>query len=157
MTVVTHFAVPVIVAGLFDLGSVKRLGKPLFSRWQMAGIGFCGILPDLLTPHLSLNARYTSWSHTLWFFAAFTLLVTILANVLNRHHRPVLYMCILAVFLHLLCDAVSGGLNPVPPFGHPIGGYWFPARYWLHLDMVSLLAAYSVNLYTRRTLTRIKR
>jgi hypothetical protein len=57
MTVVSHFALPVVVAGCLDLAAVRRSGKPLFCRLDMAIIGFCGILPDLLTPHLSLMAR----------------------------------------------------------------------------------------------------
>ena len=74
MTVVSHFMLPVIVAGLFELRAVTRSGRSLFGRGGLALVGACGTLPDLLTPHLGLQARYCSWSHTLWFLAAALLL-----------------------------------------------------------------------------------
>ncbi|MEI7901755.1 MAG: metal-dependent hydrolase [bacterium] len=155
MTVVSHFALPVIVSGLVNLRAVRRSGLPLFRRLDRASIGFCGTLPDLLTPHLSLHARYTSWSHTLVFFAALLLLGVILARVLAPRYKMVLQMCVAAVFLHLLCDMASGGVNLVPGLGRPLGDYYISARYWLWLDLASLVAAYLVCRRTRQELARM--
>ena len=66
-------------------------------------------------------------------------------------------MCVFAVILHLLCDMVSGGVNLLPGRCRPLGGYYFPARYWLWLDLASLVAAYLVCLRTRRALARMGR
>jgi membrane-bound metal-dependent hydrolase YbcI (DUF457 family) len=151
MTVVSHFALPVIVAGFINLRAVRRSGQPVFGRLDMALIGLCGILPDLLTPHLSLMARYSSWSHTLWFFAAFLSLALALARLLAPRRRMVLRMCVGAVFLHILCDTVSGGVNLVPGLGRPLGDYYVSPRYWLWLDLVALVAAYLVCHCARRT------
>ena len=157
MTVVSHFMLPVVVAGLFELRLVRRSGRALFGRRGLALVGFCGTLPDLLTPHLGLSARYASWSHTLWFFAAFMLLGLALARFLAPRHRAVVMMCVFAVFLHLLCDTVSGGVNLAPVFCRPLGGYYVKPRYWLWLDLVSLVAAYLVCRYTRWTLAGMNR
>lgn len=124
----------------------------MFGRWDMALVGFCGTLPDLLTPHLGLQARYASWSHTLWFLVATLALGLALDRLLSPRRRAVTMMCVFAVFLHLLCDTVSGGANLIPGLFRPLGGYYFPARYWLWLDLVSLIAAYLVCRRTRRAL-----
>ena len=155
MTVVSHFMLPVIAAGCLEIRAVRRSGRPLFGRRGLALVGLCGILPDLLTPHLSLSARYTSWSHTLWFLAAVLLLGMALARLLEPRRRAVVWMCVIAVFLHLLCDTVSGGVNLLPGLCRPLGGYYFPARYWLWLDLASLVAAYLICLRIRRALAKV--
>lgn len=154
MTIISHISLPILIAGALNLRAVKRSESLPFSRRGMFLIGFCGMLPDLLTPHLSLHARYVSWSHSLWFLAPFLLLCLILAARLAPRHRPVLHFCWIAVLLHLLCDMLSGGLNPLAPFGHPFGDYYLPPLYWLHLDLFLLLAAYGVCWYARYTLKR---
>ena len=157
MTVVSHFMLPVIAAGCLELSAVRRSGRPLFGLRGLALVGFCGTLPDLLTPHLSLGARYTSWSHTLWFLAAVLLLGLALARMLEPRRRAVVWMCLFAVFLHLLCDMVSGGVNLLPGLCRPLGGYYFPARYWLWLDLASLVAAYLVCRHARQALASMIR
>jgi len=51
---------------------------------------------------------------------------------------------------------VSGGVNLMPPFGTPIGDYYFPVRYWLQLDLVTIIAAYLVCWYTRHHQRRLE-
>jgi hypothetical protein len=50
-------------------------------------------------------------------------------------------MCVFAVFLYLLCDAVSGGVNFLPSLCRPLGGYYVMPRFWLWIDLASLIVA----------------
>lgn len=154
MTAGTHFALPIVVAGSLSLRRAIRTGEPLLSRWHILLVGISGLLPDIMTPHISLQSRYTSWSHTLWFFLGFLVLCLAVAKWLPSDHRAAAHCCWFAVLLHLLCDMISGGIDLVQPFGSPVGDYYFPVRYWLHLDLATVLGAYLICWYTRHHLKR---
>ena len=156
MTAGTHLALPIIVAGALNLRRVIETDEPLFSRWHVLLIGIGGLLPDLITPHISLHARYTSWSHTAWFFLCFLVLCLMVAKCLPSRHQAATHFCWAAVLLHILCDMISGGVNLIPPFGHPVGDYYFPVRYWLHLDVVTIIAAYLVCWYRRHRVKKLE-
>ena len=141
MFVISHAALPLIAAGLYNIRSVKRNAVPAFHRREIALIGCFGALPDILTPHISLADRYASWSHTAWFFAAILAACLLLARR-YRDYRTMLTFCWGAVLLHLLCDTITGGVNFLPPFGRPIGDYYIPVKYWLQLDLVTMIGAY---------------
>jgi len=138
MDTVTHALIPVIFVGLV----AKR--AEWLGRWGLVGIGIAGALPDLLSPHLSLEARMTSWSHGIPCWLAISTIL-ILGAVLGRRRFSLrLAMCFSGAYLlHIMCDAVSGGVNFLYPFGDWIwGDYWVDPSWWVPLDVICLLLAY---------------
>ena len=86
----------------------------------------------------------TSWSHGLPAWSLFTVAI-LLAAVLSRRRMPVSLALVLsgAYLLHMLCDAVSGGVDFLYPFGHLTwGAYWVAPIWWIPLDVVCVLTCY---------------
>ena len=140
MFVPTHFSLPVIAAEAVNIFSGKKYKKLLFNKIQILIIGICGVLPDLIDPHLLLEARYTSWTHTIWFFLGFIIMTA--PFLLKR--KSLIVMCWAAVGLHLLCDMVSGGIVLFYPWGKSIGFYFFSPVYWLLLDAATITIGISM-------------
>lgn len=138
MDTITHALAPVIIARLIsrDEGWPKRKDYLL--------IGLAGALPDLLNPHLSLESRMASWSHGIPFWAAFTIALALVSLVKKRWipASSAISMSLAYVF-HLFCDAISGGVNWLHPFGKFVwGDYFVDPVYWVPLDIVLVLTAY---------------
>lgn len=140
MNTVTHALLPVIATRL-SVGKATWLG-----RWGLAFIGLAGALPDLLSPHLSLAARMSSWSHGLPFWSALTVGL-ILGSLFSRGRftTRLALACSAAYLLHLFCDAISGGIN----WGYPVadriwGAYWVDPILWVPLDILCLLVGYAI-------------
>jgi membrane-bound metal-dependent hydrolase YbcI (DUF457 family) len=144
MRVVTHFTLPIILAGFLNLWSLFKNRKLLIKIHFLLLIGICGALPDILSPHLSLQARYSSWSHNLWFIIASVFLGFIILRRLPDRFHPVVYLGCLGIILHILCDMISGGINWFNPYGEPVGKYYVHWRLWRILDWatVSTLCSY---------------
>lgn len=145
MFVGTHFSAPVILAGSVNLFRLFRGRQRIFSNCALFAIGVCGVLPDLLSPHLRLNARLTSWTHTVWFATA---CFSVIAWHVSRNPGGLSPsfggMCGLAVVLHLFGDAISGGIAPLYPLSPMrVGNHLVFYREWFQLDlfMGSLLFA----------------
>ena len=86
----------------------------------------------------------TSWSHGIPSWILFTVGMLLMAV-----YRKKMMTCGLALvlsgayFLHMLCDAVSGGLNFLYPLGHwTWGDYWVDPIWWIPLDVVCFLLFY---------------
>ena len=79
MNTVTHALAPVLLA---SFAAKKSVG---FVRKEIIMIGIAGALPDLLNPHLSLEARMHSWSHGLPFWLFLSLLLLVLSRLPQRH------------------------------------------------------------------------
>lgn len=140
MDTVTHALMPVIFTR-FAAGNAKWLG-----RRGLIAIGVAGALPDLLNPHLSLESRMTSWSHGIpfWLVLSALLMVGSLASRGGFSVRLAL-CCSGAYFLHLFCDAISGGVNFLHPLGKWIwGAYWVDPIWWVPLDIVCVLTCYMI-------------
>jgi hypothetical protein len=138
MNIFTHALIPVIVARATSKGSGWT------GPWKFVAIGIAGGLPDILSPHLSLDARMTSWSHGIPCWSLFTAAMVLIA-ILSRKRMSVGLALILsgAYLLHLLCDAVSGGVDFLYPLGNwTWGAYWVDPIWWIPLDVVCLLACY---------------
>ena len=140
MNIVTHALLPVIVADL--VWKVRRGDGGMGLLW----IGLAGALPDLLNPHLTLEARMQSWSHGLPFWGAFSACVMI-GSMLSRGRFPTrlgVLVCA-AYLLHLACDAVSGGVNLLYPYADFVWGrYWVHPVYWVPSDVACLLVCYTM-------------
>jgi putative exporter of polyketide antibiotics len=148
MNTVTHALLPVIAAGLYERSyAAKSSRRRTLSPNAIALVGVFGAAPDLLNPHLSLAARYTSWSHGLFFWASLTT-TFVLYGAVRRLKRP--YWLIVpwlsgAYLLHLGCDAISGGIAWAYPFGYQIiGARIVSYRWWVPLDLVCGVTAYLI-------------
>ena len=142
MDAVTHALAPVIIARLGFRRSlpVGRFGYP--------AIGLAGALPDLLAPHLTLEERMESWSHGLPFWLLFTLLAISVPLLFKK--SPLRLSCALssAYLLHLVCDAVSGGVNWLFPVRDFVWGqYWVSPLLWPLLDILLILQCYLLFRY----------
>ncbi|MEP2774388.1 MAG: metal-dependent hydrolase [Luteolibacter sp.] len=139
MDTITHALLPVIIYEMSRRESSEWAGK----RGVIA-IGVGGALPDLINPHLSLAARMSSWSHGLPFWLVLTAALLIAAYFSGRKFSLLLALaCSAACLLHIFCDAISGGVNFLYPFGAFVWGkYWVHPVLWIPLDVACLLICY---------------
>lgn len=138
MNTVTHALLPVVLAKTC-LGEERQP-----KRWAWLALMVAGAAPDLINPHIYLEDRMTSWSHGLPAWLGFTLLL-LAASLVKRWRlsRPLLAMMSFAYLLHIACDLISGGLNPLYPIGgRVIGDYWVGLIWWIPIDTVLLLTCY---------------
>ena len=138
MDIFTHALAPALLAHNF----VGR--KKAFSRKDLVLIGIAGALPDLLNPHLSLDARMHSWSHGLPGWLVISLLFVGLSKIrrVGLSTRVAVIMAF-AYLLHMVCDAISGGIDWLYPSGSFVWGeYWVDPTLWVPLDIVLVLIAY---------------
>lgn len=138
MDTITHALIPVICVRL------AARNTTWFRRWDYVKIGLAGALPDILNPHLTLEARMASWSHGLpcWLILSMIIMV---CSILSRRKFPLrLALCMSGAYLlHIACDAISGGVDFLYPFGHfPWGKYWVDASLWIPIDIVCMLLCY---------------
>ncbi len=141
MDTVTHALLPVIITAV-----ALRDKRPdwLRGRGGWIVIGIAGALPDLLSPHLSIDSRLNSWSHGLPFWLLLSSLI-LLSSTLPRSlwNWRLALIAWLAYGLHLFCDGISGGINLLYPYRTLIwGDYWVPPIYWIPLDIVCVLTCY---------------
>lgn len=138
MDTITHALLPVICVKL----AFKT--KAWLGRWDYFKIGLAGALPDILNPHLSLEARMAGWSHGLPCWFALTMLI-IIYSLLSRGKLSVrLAACMSGAYLlHIACDAISGGVNLLHPLGDfPWGKYWVFPSWWIPLDIICMMLCY---------------
>jgi hypothetical protein len=151
MFVGTHASFPVIVATAVNAAYLKHRGRLLFQVRHLGAIAVAGVLPDIVWPHLSLHARLTSWSHTVWFLAALVpMLILFGRKLLGPGWKPAAVAAWLAVGLHLGVDTISGGTAPLYPFGGRIGIRTISFHYWIFVDLVTVPVAILCFLWTRR-------
>ncbi|MGD7652810.1 MAG: metal-dependent hydrolase [Verrucomicrobiales bacterium] len=138
MNVFTHALLPVLATRAL---AGRTHG---FGRWEWVGIGVAGALPDVLNPHLTLEARMTSWSHGLGCWLGLSVVVVAVC-FLSRGKLSLRLAGVLsgAYLLHVFCDAISGGVNFLHPFGTWVwGGYWVHPVWWVPADVICLLSCY---------------
>jgi hypothetical protein len=137
---VTHGLAPLLLAHACLRGRWSLSGR------QLAIVGVLGAAPDLINPHLTLEARKASWSHGLPAWAVLTVVLVIVSLLWKRRCPPRLAVVgSLAYLLHLLCDAIAGGINWLSPVGDAFWGeYWFPVVLWTPTDVVLVLTCYFV-------------
>ncbi|GAA5494970.1 hypothetical protein Rhal01_01139 [Rubritalea halochordaticola] len=144
MNTLTHALLPAIVAGLCNksyAAPVKR--KKLFTGREILLIALLGAAPDILNPHITLAARYTSWSHSIAVLLPLSMLL-VLCSGLFRKLRPRLIPWLLGAYaLHLACDAITGGIAWAYPFSsHIIGKTYINFIYWIPIDLTFSIVAY---------------
>lgn len=143
MFIVTHALLPVCLGLAGELASLATGRGHVFPPWGLAAIGVYGALPDLCSPHLSLEARAASLSHTLVFLAALAPVCAATASFFARDGRWKLALaCWLAAALHLAADAVAGGIPWLLPWRtEMLGAFLIPPDHWLWYDAGFLILA----------------
>ena len=138
MNVLTHALLPALLAAPLLRRTTPR-------EFYVSGgiVALAGALPDVLTPHLSLAARYASWSHSVFAYAGFNVVLVALGFALrHRISGRVWLLASLAYALHLFGDALSGGIAWLYPVSTEIvGRRLILYRYWILIDVVLLVVA----------------
>jgi LexA-binding, inner membrane-associated putative hydrolase len=138
MDIPTHSMLPVIVTRLI---CGKDSGFKKGAWWSIA---IAGAMPDLINPHITLEARQASWSHGLPFWVGLTVVLMIAAAV----SRGCLSYKLAGIWsgaylLHMICDSISGGINWLYPWKDFIWGkYWISFLWWIPLDAACALICY---------------
>lgn len=158
----THTLLP--VCGCLLIDRIRRSAGR--ARWftgkNLCCVGVCGFLPDILSPHLSLESRYASLSHTVWFFLILPLLILPLLKLIpeKRSRLPMWIACWCAAALHLAADAISGGIAWLHPWRSDIlGKYWIAPQTWIWYDIgfiVGVWVIYRVLPHFRKKQERVK-
>ncbi|MFT4548022.1 MAG: hypothetical protein ACI8XO_000903 [Verrucomicrobiales bacterium] len=144
----THALIPVIVYGVMrqkELCYGTRGEK--IAVWRTAVLtGFVGAMPDMMDPHVTLEERLNSWSHSLVAWFGFSVLFGVISLALKRWVSPVLAAGLSATyFSHIVGDAIAGGVGWSYPFGHHvIGDYYIIPEWWIPADFVCFAVAYVV-------------
>ncbi len=148
MLIGTHTLLPVCLCLAVENVALARGRGHAFPAWTLPLVGLFGALPDLCTPHISLEARYTSWSHTIWFLLALAPVCAMTAAVFPKGDIPrwrVGAACWLASAIHLACDAAAGGIAWLHPWKPDIlGRYHIPPGQWLWWEAVFVLLTWAL-------------
>jgi hypothetical protein len=121
----------------------KNNGIPSFkfSGW----LAFFGVLPDLLSPHLSLDARHASLSHSLTGWALFSgAMVLVFLTLRRTRYRLLAPLGVAAYAAHIWCDMITGGVSLFMPFsGGVYGGHHLPLLSWAVFDGALIFFVYA--------------
>jgi hypothetical protein len=141
MLVGTHALLPVCACLVADHISVNAGRGRVFPTSGLWAVGIFGVLPDLCSPHLSLESRQASWSHTVWFMAGLIVVVAVMTTFFEKGHRlRVALVCWISAGLHLVADAVSGGIAWLYPWrADVVGRYFIEPQHWIWFDAFFIL------------------
>jgi len=148
-----HALLPVTGCLAVEAVSLKCRGVRVFPDWTLPVVALFGVLPDLCSPHISLEDRYDSWSHTLLFLLVILPFCVGMTWWFPKGMRlRVAVAALLATALHLLADAFSGGITWLHPWSErPIGDYYIQPENWLFFD-AGLIGLALIGLWLRRHL-----
>ena len=150
MFIGTHALLPACLALASDDLRLAARRDEAFPGWSIPVIALFGALPDICTPHLSLAARYSSWSHTLAFLAGILPVCIWVSAAFPKGRRlTVAISCWTAAALHLAADAIAGGIPWLMPWMMPtvtpnqrlgiLGDFYIHPDYWLFSDAFFVL------------------
>jgi hypothetical protein len=130
---------------------VQKGRERLFPGKYLIAIGVAGALPDLLNPHISLAARLSSWSHTLWFILAIYPVYGIISRIWYRQRWLLLaHWLWLATIAHLAVDTLSNGTRPLYPYGPVISYSAIPRGiFWSISDLLFIAATILLAVWLR--------
>lgn len=159
MLVGTHALLPVCGCLVVDCMGVAKRGERVFSGWALTAVGVFGVLPDLCSPHICLQARHTSSTHSLWFLLLSIIPALGVGQLFRRRKWLVVAVaCWLATMLHGSADALSGGIAWLYPWrAAVVGGRWVPFEYWIWSDVIFVLWAWFLNRALKRAEARSAR
>ena len=135
--VITHGLSPMVGIGLADVATGRRL-----ERISLILIAIAGAAPDVLSPHISLADRLSSWTHNIWFLIGSAPVWFLVARrFADSHWIATGALMVVATAFHLFCDAISGGIAWLYPYSHEkITRQWVPYQWWLYLDIIFVAA-----------------
>lgn len=138
-----HALLPVTGGLAIEVVSLKWRGVRVFPDWTLSIVALFGVLPDLCSPHFSLEDRHESWSHTVLFLV---LLLPVCAGMTwwfpKGTRVRVAAVAWVSAALHLAADAVSGGVPWLLPWSDkPIGDYHIRPEDWLFFDAAFMVLA----------------
>ncbi|MEM1083391.1 MAG: metal-dependent hydrolase [Verrucomicrobiota bacterium] len=145
MFIGTHALLPACVALTTDSLRLATRRRELFPEWSIPVIALFGTLPDICTPHITLDARFSSWSHTLAFLVGLLPICLLVAVKFPKESRILLFFSFwFAVAIHLATDTVAGGIPWLMPWVMPsgnhidrtgiLGDFYIHPSYWLAFD-----------------------
>lgn len=148
-----HALLPVTGCLGIEAVSLKCRGVRVYPDWTLPVVALFGVLPDLCSPHISLQDRYDSWSHTLLFLVVILPFCAGMTWWFPKGTRVrVAVAAWIAAASHLAADAFSGGIPWLHPWSDkPIGDYHVQPENWLFFDAVFLVLA-GGGLWLRRHL-----
>lgn len=119
MSPITHALLPAVLASPFF---ARNRAREYYG--SAAVVALAGVLPDVVNPHISLAARFGSWSHNVFAFAGFvTILLALLLLKLPKAISPRLFLLMsLAYATHLILDGISGGVACLYPASRLVYG-----------------------------------
>lgn len=130
----THCLLPVCLCLGVENVSLARGRDYVFPEWTLPVVALFGALPDICSPHLSLEDRHTSWSHTVFFLGGLIPIAAMVAVLYPAYGPPrwrTAVACWLAAALHLAADSVSGGVAWFYPWKPDVlGDYYVPVLHW---------------------------
>lgn len=143
MLVGFHALLPVTGCLAIEVVSLKCRGARVFPDWSLPAVALFGVLPDLCSPHISLQDRHESWSHTLLFLAVILPFCAGMTSWFPKGTRVRVAMAAwIATALHLAADGFSGGIPWLHPWSDkPIGDYHIQPENWLFFDAGFLVLA----------------
>lgn len=146
MMIGTHSLLPVCGCLLADRIAMSAGRARMFSGKSLCVIGVFGMMPDFLSPHLSLESRHASLSHTVWLLMGMLLLLPLMRFIPEKASRiPVAVACWLAYGLHLAADAASGGIAWLHPWRDDVlGRYWIEPQTWIWYDAGFILLVWFI-------------
>ena len=141
MSPVTHALLPL----WFGHRWIPKREKDGIPSFKISGIlALSGLLPDLLSPHISLDARHASPPHSLTGLACFaTLVAVVCATRIGSAHKKIGALCVAAYAAHIACDLIAGGVPLFRPFSRVIVGQnYIPYWMWDAADLVLIVYVY---------------
>lgn len=149
MYIGTHACLPVAIISSIDIVRMSFRREAILNNGQLALIALAGVLPDLLWPHFSIQQRLNSWTHTLWFLLLLMPVILLFSKWrIKKNYLKFSLIFWLAASLHLLMDALSGGIKFFYPLGDKIGSYYIPYPTWKNWEVV-LISSTAILLYIR--------
>jgi len=144
MLIGTHALIPVCACLAADNLAIATGHDRIFPTRSVWVAGVFGTLPDICSPHLSLDDRFASWSHTVWFMVGLIGVAAMTGSFFEKGFRfRVALACWIASALQLAADAVSGGIAWLHPWRTDIiGRYWIPPDQWIWSEAFSVFLAW---------------
>jgi len=139
-----HAMMPVTGCLVAEVVSLRVRHQRVFPDWTLPLVALFGVLPDICSPHISLEDRQASWSHTLLFLAVLVPVCAMISVWFEKGKRPRVAVVIwLAAMLHLAADAASGGIAWLLPWKEEtIGQYYIEPFTWPIYDAVFIITAW---------------
>lgn len=143
-----HALLPVTGCLAIEAVSLATRGRRFFPDWTLPVVALFGVLPDLCSPHISLDDRYDSWSHTLLFLGVLVPVCLLISTAFEKGKRLRVAVVIwLAAALHLAGDAMSGGIPWLlpwdkTPLGSTLDRTYIEPETWIYYDGTFIVLAW---------------